>query len=330
MEPAGPVAAAQIQFIRLESGQEKALLKLLIDLYAHLGWSAPYFDWQYHANPAGRAQSWAALRGNEMIGNFTAIPFEMHVKGNVCKGWRIQDVLTRPAYAGLGVYLRLSSLANQLLKSEDYPLNFAFPNERSHSGFIKQGWFNGLRIPLWVLENMPSGAEIPKGEFKPLSVFGKEAEKIWSAHAKRVSFALHRSADFLNWRYLARPGAEYFPFHVSLGSDELILIMKFYHRQDGTRWAHICDFFQSAGGPALYEQGIRHALQFAKARNCKALSCWQPGGGEAARLLERFQFIRQQDLNRWLVLNANGRDAQSGEWTQEKNWHLAMGDSDVY
>jgi len=306
-----------------------ALLKFYQEMYPRLGWTKPYFDWQYYANPAGNAHTWVARAGEDIVSSMTAIPHEVLVRGEKRLGWRVQDLLTRPEYGGFGIYHTFSKMANKFLRRPEFPLNFTFPNEKSHKGFISIGWTQAFRVPLRILEDLGSvKEEAVKAKVAPIRSFGEEVDAIWNAYSNCVSFTLNRSSQYLKWRYLMNPKGKYSPFILSLGKDRLVMVLKYYDRENGERWAHLCDLFQAGENKELTEAAVKYAICFAHEMGSKSLSCWSVPTHAADPILERNRFRLQKDLNRWVVVNVNAMDAEP--FWDASRWHLSMGDTDVF
>lgn len=281
-------------------------------------------DWQYRENPAGPARTWLAKAGTKIAGTCSATPYRVRVKGKIKTGWRMQDLLVEPDYRGLGIHHTFSRLSHEFLMKSKYPFNFAFPNERSYPGFVRTGWQAVFRIPLWIRANL-NGVQGKTNAVAIIS-FDKNTDRIWKAYVNRIDYAVERSADYLNWRYLKNPKSKYFPYVLEEGKDKLVLIMKYYDREDGNRLAHICDLFQSAPNKKLSQMAFNFALEFAVSHHCQAISGWFTRAGSLKGLLEDHEFVLQKELPRWFVINSN----VPGNFTKESRWHLSMGDSDVY
>ena len=308
------------------------LVALYREFYPTLGWTQDLLEWQYFKNPSGDARIWTARDGGRIVATYVGIPHRVHLHGKIATGWRIQDVLTRPEYRGFGIYHSLFKMAKKYLTDPVFPMNFTFPNEKSHNGFVTMGWVPAVRIPLRVLDNLgPAHRQksIP-AEVSPTSFFSSENELVWRSHVKRYRFAIDRSADYLNWRYVKHPREKYFSYALRSGADEAVLILKYYDRENGERWAHICDYFQRGTDQELAGSAVAYAVDFAVGHGAKAVSGWCPKGDPLAALLDHWGFLLQENLTRWLVVNVNSDSITQETVCNEGIWHLSMGDSDVY
>lgn len=320
-----------MQLGRMAKHNADELLSLIYRLYPTSGWSRESMKWQYFDNPVGEACCWVAWDSQRIVANYTAIPHRMHLKGKLATGWRVQNVVTDPDYQGRGLYAALSHLACEFLMTPDFPLNFTFPNENSHPMFLKCGWINPNRIPLWILDGVQKRSfQKISAIANPIQYFGEDEEEIWHAYARTIDYAIDRSAAYLNWRYLANPTAKYFPFRLNVKGKTLILVLKYYDRENGERWAHICDWFTDEPNPLVAESAVGFALNFALSLGCKALSCWNFPGNTLEPALLANGFVLQKELTRWQVLNANSKELNVTEVSSPQRWHLTMGDTDVY
>ena len=246
------------------------LLNLYQDSYPSLGWNHKTLQWAYTQNPAGAAHTWIARNQHaKIVSTFTAVPHRMWVQASTPTGWRMQDLITQPQYRGLGLYHTLSRQVHQFLDSEDSPLNFTFPNHRSHRGFIHSGWNTAFPVPLRILPTLEKASQKElQCDVTPLNAFGPEEEAIWRAQAQSIDFAVDRNAAYLNWRYFKNPKSKYAVFRLSHKKNRLILILKSYVREDGSRWTHICDLLQEGRDLALGREALTQARNFALERGC--------------------------------------------------------------
>lgn len=304
----------------------RALLAFLIEQYPQLGWSEPYMEWQYYRNPAGVAKSWVAKHEGKLIANYTAIPHALSVDGKIQPSWRVQDVITHPEYRGMGLYARVSDEATRFLQNGTFPLNFTFPNENSHPGFMKRNWFAAQRIPLWT--GSPSGRISTQLDAEPISAFQEQDAEVWKAYKTGVRYGVERSAAYLNWKYFQNPRGGYSAFRLTSVGARAVCVLKLFDKGAGEKFAHLCDLFYEPGFSAISE-AVAFFKVFAQDRGATACSAWSPPQSALAAQLHEFGFQLQTALARWFVLN-HSPALQHSEVENFANWHLSMGDSDVY
>tara|TARA_B100000949_G_C13999138_1_gene332445 strand:+ start:256 stop:609 length:354 start_codon:yes stop_codon:yes gene_type:complete len=117
---------------------------------------------------------------------------------------------------------------------------------------------------------------------------------------------------------------------MSLGSDELVLILKYFQATDGSKSAHLCDLWYSDGGRDLIDSAISHWVTIAQNWRCDSLSCWARPGGDLDSVLDDYKFSKANTLNRWLVVNTGAGEKNQEIPCEKVIWNLSMGDSDVY
>lgn len=269
----------------------------------------------------------------EIIATYAAIPIDVYVNGGVSTGYRIQDVMTREDFRGRGIYHNFQKLAKDYLFDPRFPLNFTFPTEvtTSHNGFIRNGWTNLFKIPFRTLRdpNAKKYGEIP-AKVTPIFSFDKTADNIWKTYREDIDFSVNKTADYLNWRFLANPKGKYFPFLVTLNDNRLILVLKYYNRENGERWGHIVDIFYTEKNPDLLKSAVQHSINFARGLGCRVLSLWNTTGGFLDPIIKEFGFEARHEIEKWVVINANGSEIDREKLSRQNRWHISMGDSDVF
>ncbi|MCP3905501.1 MAG: GNAT family N-acetyltransferase [Planctomycetes bacterium] len=318
-----------IAYGELPGGDHGLLLEMYRRLYPQLGWTREFMRWQYHDNPAGTARAWVARDAGTVIASYVGIPHAIRCDDDTAIGYRVQDVLVDPAYRGRGVYRRLSGLGAAALMRPELPLNFTFPNELSHRMFVADGWLEGNRVPLWV--GRDSEVETPvtaPWTADPIIDFDERHEAIWRAHRAGTRFAVERTAAYLRWRYRENPRGGYHPMLLGRGDRSAVAVLKLFDGDDGERRAHLCDWITDAPDDESAAGAVDYFLRFADAHGCAKLSVWTVDGSVLSRALAAAGFTLVADLTRWQVLNPNGVDA--GAVCTPADWHVAMGDTDVY
>jgi len=319
----------ELEFALMEERDSAHVLALYQTLYPQLGWTERTLKWQYFENPAGVARVWVGRDGDRVVSTYAAIPHRVYAHGQVSTGWRVQDVLTLPDYRGRGIYNEVSRKASAALFQPAFPLNFTFPNEQSHNGFIRTGWTAAFRLPLRTRADAATLVKRPvAAQVASISRFGERHEDVWREHRSRFRFALDRDVGYLNWRYVDHPKFHYASFELSQGADCAVLVLKHYERADGSRWSHLCDLIQTSDNIALTRSALQQWINYTVEHNCQAMSCWSVGGTGFDRLLNEYSCTATADYTRWCVVNTNAPDAAGA--VDEAQWYLAMGDSDVF
>ncbi|HXG87641.1 MAG TPA: GNAT family N-acetyltransferase [Vicinamibacterales bacterium] len=318
----------ELQFTLLEERESAHVLAFYQTLYPQLGWTERTLKWQYFENPAGIAKVWVARDGDRVVSTYAAVPHRVYADGRVGTGWRIQDVLTSPDYRGRGIYNEMSKRAVEALFQPAYPVNFAFPNEHSHNALIRTGWQAAFRLPLRTRTDVATLT--PRAVTSAVSIarFEGRHEDIWHRHRRSVRFAVERTPDYLNWRYVSHPKCKYFAVELTEDADSAILVLKYYDREDGSRWSHLCELFHTSNNPSILQNAMDYWINFTLGHGCQAMSCWSPAGTALDGLLHERGFSTVPDYIRWCLLNANV--PETAGVLDERQWYLSLGDSDVF
>ncbi|MHC4139213.1 MAG: GNAT family N-acetyltransferase [Planctomycetota bacterium] len=320
----------EIEIVEATKEDHWKLFNFLITSYPDFGWSKEFMEWQYYLNPAGTARSWIAKHDGNVIANYTAIPHKLYVNGKLELSWRVQDVITHPDYRGMGLYSKLSDAANNVLQSEDFPVNFTFPNEKSHQGFIKLNWLNPNRIPLWILHKPQKiKNERISLHIEPILKFTKTDESIWNSYRQKLHYALERSANYLNWRYTQKPRGGYFPFRLTDGAKSAICVFKIYNNGLGEKFSHLIDCFYEDGFKQV-EDIILYFIDYSKKQEATLASAWSQPKSEIAHYMNKHAFELNEHITRWFVLNINSTNLDKDEVCEFSHWHISMGDTDVF
>lgn len=301
-------------------------------VYPAIGWSVDYFNWIYHDNPAGEARHWVVRQEKELIGHFTAIPFNMKWDGEIKTGWRMQDLLTREDKRGIGLFHQLSRTMKQFLMTSPGAIGFTFPNQLSLRGFLATGWKSLFRLPHFEID--PNQLALPSVDlgWQEVSSFKSRLLDPSEQQNRRHSFILTRTAEYLNWRYPHCPRVEYKLFeHVSsAGLPNIWLVLKKYQDGSGSK-THICDWMFAEPSDDLARKLIEFAGKQALANKSSILSLWHAQQGELAKSLSTHGFQYSEEQDRWMVVLAQPQDHAGLEpAVHAQSWHLAMGDNDVY
>lgn len=196
------------------------------------------FDWVYRHNPHGQAQVWIArdTDSGTIVGTAAAFPRRMYVKGREQLGWVLGDFCMHGQYRSLGPALQLQRACLGEVSSGRMAFCYDFPSpsmmavyrrlhvkpcqrmlrlakplrvDRQVGNLVKSP---GIARRLSAVGNavlascdrrskpqVPSRITLHHGEC------GEEFSALGTEVGQRYGVCIHRSAEYLNWRYLANP-----------------------------------------------------------------------------------------------------------------------------
>jgi hypothetical protein len=222
--------------VRVRPASLKADREQLIEAFAL--WLTPLstgerFDWLYRRNPAGDALAWILCAEQGVVGACAAFPRRVFVKGAMARGYVLGDFCIKPAYRTLGPAIELQRACLAEMNAEG-TVWFDFPSTSMLAVYARLGirpdesvtrFAKLLRADRKIAELVRS-AGVARGlsavanpwlalrdrgrsEAKSYTVdfhrgaCGEEFTALAEAASAGYGICSWRSADYLNWRYLA-------------------------------------------------------------------------------------------------------------------------------
>ncbi len=317
-------------FIRpYRASDTSAVLDLINRVQPHLPWTPAYFRWQYEANPAGEARRWVVEVDGVPVALYAAVPHRFYTGQGKTLAWRVQDIMTDPAHRGQGWMHRLTAHGTAAIAAAGH-MSYAFPREARATlrCFLKHNWVQACRIPFRLTVDLITPLA-PEQDVQSISRFGPSADALWKRCRPALTHAFVRDADYLNWRFHDRPGAEYAAFGVQ-HADTLRgwIMMKAYQAEDGRRSAHFCDMLVEPNASDVMQALLAQAFLYAQAQGASLLSGWYPVYHPYAPHFDAAGLMPDLDFPQWLVAHAPALPVSS--ITDPQTWYLTVCDNDVY
>lgn len=214
---------------RAEPQDEPSILRLLDRSLAGgpTGQRDPaFFRWKHHDNPFGRSVAFVAESDGEVVGFRTFMRWRFRTSASMVRAVRAVDTATDPRHQGRGIFTRLTLHALGEIRDE-VDLVFNTPNEKSLPGYLKMGWREVGRVPIAVRpvrlgRVVARGLRVERGggpgapppcPFPPVrDVLADRAavdSLLAAARTTDGNLATDRSAAMLWWRYALAPGLDY-------------------------------------------------------------------------------------------------------------------------
>ena len=196
------------------------------------------FQWLYRRNPDGIARAWLAHDGTtgQLVGTAAAIPRAVGVGGRTELGWVLSDFCVSDTHRALGPALQLQRACLASVDSGQVPFCYDFPGAAMTAVYARlrirpfgqmrrfvyplraDRRIEALRLPppvrgvVRIAANTVLGLRVRRRrparrlEFSLLSGdCGGEFSALSTQHTPEQGFAVRRSAEYLNWRFLANP-----------------------------------------------------------------------------------------------------------------------------
>jgi hypothetical protein len=327
----------------------QAVVKLLA---AHVNprYDAARFDWAYRLNPDGPGRAWAAVEAEsgEIVGVAGAIPRRVHVDGGQQAAWVLADFCFAERYRTLGPALRLQRACLEAAGQGGVAFCYDFPAGVMMPIYQRLGAkpIGHLRrlVRLLRIDDKLRAVGVPSVLASALGAAGNLVLAGGVAVSRRtpgLEIALHsgscgdefslldresldettarvrRSADYLNWRFLANP----------FRSHEIMTA-----RRDG-RLAGYVVLATDAGGPSIVDLSpsprpvttalVAAAVRLAHRRRASAITASVMDSHPAMPALVELGF-RARDASPVIVCAAAGSSAR----LEQAAWAFTEGDRD--
>lgn len=310
------------------------------------------FDWVYRGNPHGLGRLWVAMdpEGRAVVGVAGAFPRRMYVAGREELAWVLGDFCVSDRYRSIGPALALQRACLADIAAGVVPFCYDFPSARMMAVYQRLGipplgrmtrftrllrvgarmramiGVPVLRQGLSGLGNLLLARRIPRGEGVPglamslhEGVCGEEFSELARRLAGQHGVSVQRSAEYLNWRYLANPLRRHEVMTARRGA---ALVGYAVFGQDGHA-ATLVDLL--AGDDNILLALLRSVVALAWRRSLDAVSVLLLASHPWVGLLKQAGF-RQREASP-VVVYASPSASRSGV-ADARAWHLLYGDRD--
>jgi GNAT acetyltransferase-like protein len=310
------------------------------------------FDWVYRQNPHGRGRLWVATdpEDGNVVGIAGAFPRRMRVSGRAELAWVLGDFCVGEAYRAVGPALALQRACLAEVTAGVIPFCYDFPSSGMMAvyrrlGIKPLGRMVRLIRPLSVEARLrelvgsktvtrhlsalagvflaPRDGQRPGVPGREISLheapFGDEFTQFCRRQAEQQVVMVERSAEYLNWRYLANPLHRH---EVMTARQAGRLAGYAVFRQDREVMT-LVDVF--AGGDAgMVAELVHHAVVLAWQRGLKATSISLLESSAWIQSLKRAGF-RERETSPVVVYASKEAWPEVGD---ERAWLLLPGDRD--
>ncbi len=340
------------------SGDEHALMDLT-KLVLERDLALKDWRWLFSDNPAGEGFFSLADHDGNIVGQYVVIPIRMLVGGEEITGAQSMDTMTHPDYRRQGMFTTLANEVYAELKRCGIHAAYGFPNPASHPGFVnKLEWITLIDLPfrarplkpgtilaekfgagsIMKFAGAPTGAVFNRmypvraqsgdPELRKIDSFGPEFDDLWTSVAGSFNCVVKRDAAYLNWRYIAKPGADYsiFGAYDTTGRLAGYSVLKTII-QGEVRQGHLLDVLAVNHDGKTASALIRAATRRFNEQDCDVAICLMLEHAPYYNLLRRHGFIFQPKTLPYIVR----RNTEKYPWSlleNPTNWHITFGDSD--
>jgi len=308
-----------------KQGDEYAILKLFEDTFGKQ-MSMDYWQWRFMGNPTRKAIIDMAWDNDVLASHYSVSPVILSVQGMEYTTGLSGTTMTHPDYRRRALFPTLAERTYARMASEGMAMVWGFPNNTfSHRRIVRDLEWEDIHLVPNFRKLLTEGRPFPEPTNNLIELANVDArfDLLWSQAKGKYRILAKRDMSYLNWRYERNPMHEYTLFgHVT---DDLLLgyaICK--HYLNDIDLVDILSMDDAVGFDLVC--GV---AKWATARKAEAINMWLNFTTPLYRKLEGFGFYNGEPITYF-----GGRILQSkpdgSEIYNFKNWHLTMGDSDVY
>jgi GNAT superfamily N-acetyltransferase len=309
------------------------------------------FDWLYCQSPCGAARAWVACNGADgaVVGAAAAFPRRIYLDGAENLGWVLGDFCLEEEYRSLGPAVQLQRACLEAVASP-HEFCYDFPSQSMMAVYKRLGvrqtgcvvrWAKPLRVEqklksvvgsetianmLGVMGNAALARRGYKGEENGCEVtlhegaceeeFSMLDRKLPSSPGVRTV----RSAEYLNWRYLAHPSQT----HEILTARREGALVGYVVLTNDSKVASIVDLF-AVEEPAVIAWLLSAAVDRIRRRGAPTASLIAGDGHPWSNIFERAGFRRRETSP---VVVCGEKGTMAAEASFQKNWYLMQGERD--
>ncbi|WP_116106159.1 GNAT family N-acetyltransferase [Lewinella sp. IMCC34191] len=208
-----------------EEHLERVVELFLLSLGDEGGVPTPeYWTWKHLDNPFGASPTLLMMDGEKRVVGIRAFMAWKWVQGGrEYQAYRCVDTATHPDYRGKGIFKQLTLDLLHRLGPERAQFIFNTPNEMSKPGYLKMGWEEAGKVPLYL---RPVVAGLMDADFRPNPAHAVDR----SLDEQKLSRLIHDfyrltdgflstvyTPEYFRWRYADIPDLTYYRYGMNEG-----------------------------------------------------------------------------------------------------------------
>jgi hypothetical protein len=315
------------------TGSAEAMRGLFRQVFGH-DMDASHWQWKY---AQGHGQAVALLEGGQMVAHYGGLTRNLNVMGQLMLGCQVCDVMVSPqarrSLARRGPLYRMAAtfLETQIGWGLPHAVGFGFPSLRHHEVADRMKLYAAVDRMVQLAWPAQSSAEVQKTPVRDVTTFAGPEGRRWRRTADRLwqgmAADLHnvvlgvRDSDWLQWRYVDRPGVTY---------PVLLVCSRWLRRPLGLvvlrRRDDALELMDLVGRPRHWPALLAVARSRAAAEGLPQLRCWVTASQQSRLAGLAADQPQVQDLS--IVVPACSHTPGPDVAMFKDRWFLMSGDAD--
>ena len=297
--------------------------------------SLNFWNWRFLNNPAGEVMIKLMWDGNTLAGHYAVSPVELIINGEVQLSALSMTTMTHPEYGGRGIFTTLAeSLYCDIKEKHNVSSVWGFPNSNSHYGFIKNLKWKDLNVIPTLSISLNNFKEKRDERISVTKNFKEEhGITFHNTLLGENKLAVHRTKQYLNWRYSNNPVNNYTIFECHDQGNQYFAVTKCFALRSESGIEDVAIDLVEICFPAdisLLYGLISEIVAFYSSNFNTPLSrinLWLPLSDPKFILFEKMGFFIHSPLT---FMGARSLSPAGYPTEKSQKWQYSMGDSDIY
>ena len=315
--------------------------------------------WMHINNPAGISRIWLAEDGSKIVSQYPVILEDMKIGEEIIKAAQLIDTMTHPEYRRQGLFSTLGKKALTKMENGGVQFVYCFPTQEVYPLHIKSGWHdvcifqvmikplnlksilrkyfvrNRLLLNIFtisgnlIIKTFFRSKKVPdedKLKVREITRFDDRINDFWNKISDDYNIIRIRDKEYLNWRYVDVPNADY-TIYVAEEEDEICgYIVLGCRNENCLTWGYIYDILALMDREDIIQRLIAKAIEYFRDANVDAITTKMVASEVYRKSFLRNGFIpRFRSKGRFIAYNASNEI--SDEFLKNpKNWFIQQGD----
>lgn len=315
-------------------------------------------QWIHQQNLVNKHTIYYAIQETKVAAIYTAMPVKFQINGLLYNALQSIDTITDLDHRGKGLFPKLANKLYTDAETAGYQLVYGFPNENSAGGFFKKlNWVSFGEVPFLLKPlrlsyfikrffKMSIDSAFPESHpyqiaeskiannicIKPILDFGSEYELVWESCRSSMNVSVERSADYMNWRFVNKPGEHYSKCGIYI-DDKLDGVIVFtIKNKHGGRVGYVMELLFNPKQPSAGKHLLKFAIKVFKKERSDVALAWSFNHSFNFTGFKKCGFYNLPEKLRPQQLYMGVRSfshTNKNKIENVKNWYISYSDSDT-
>lgn len=320
-----------------------------------------HLRWQYVANRGrGAYSAFAVSSSGEDAAVYSLFKVPAKMNGKDVLACQSLDTLTDKKYRGKGLFSLLAKDVNRRCDEDGIAFIYGFPNDKSGPGFFKHLQWRELGYPPFLIHvnnigylakaagapmfRLPTvipSVSVRTANFIRARIGGyhvregtgflsrNQYDDLWHSFSSDIQNTVLRDSDYLRWRYLDRPGADY-QFVSIYSEDVLCAVVVFVLRQKhGGKIGYVMDVIYRPDQVRAGKLAVGKAIEALSAQKADVVLAWSSSASKTRKTYRSNWFFPLPRRMQPIKLFVGARIGPGADGGMEDEMFLSYADSDT-